>query len=585
MPQPTLQVIDANSVTQTISTINPNGAATVANSQAINIASDQVNLLSSSANQTTANTALAAIQASTANIPSGGATASLQTTGNTSLATIATNSGTQSTAANQTTGNTSLSTIATAQGAQGTTLNPPAGGTGILGFLSGIYNTLLSGLLSFVQPDSSITTGNITTQDIASTSSSGMFSSSIVTGTPTANSSVSVTSSNYSSASVTISGTWTGTIATEVSEDGGTHWVSRGLIVGGTSQRSAAITSNVVGSGEISASTNFRCRATTAITGTASISIKMSQSTATVKLVNGASILDNASGASGTVKLASTLPVFTDTAVVTTLRDAATVGDGTNNISVATVSADTVSLTQNRTRVEAVLKSYNASGAGGTLDMVRSGITSILSSFIGFLNNIPYAIYNSTPITLTNGQGSPNQCDSNGFQLVNAKGQRPFEASVTITRPGNTTAYVIGQVINSATSALTAFPTFALGIGNSMPFWVQSIRLVSNNGSVSVKLQPSVMLFNAPSPSGGGFNDASTFNATAAALFAAGNCFFENVPATVPNGTAAYCIKGDEYSREGLTDVSGNVYVALIAQNAYIPANAETLTLLIKGVY
>jgi hypothetical protein len=46
-------------------------------------------------------------------LPAGGATSANQATEITSLATIATNSGTQATAANQTTGNTSLSTIAT----------------------------------------------------------------------------------------------------------------------------------------------------------------------------------------------------------------------------------------------------------------------------------------------------------------------------------------------------------------------------------------------------------------------------------------------------------------------------------------
>ena len=51
MPQPTLQVIDANSITQTVNTINPNGSATSANSQPVVLASDQVGSLASSANQ------------------------------------------------------------------------------------------------------------------------------------------------------------------------------------------------------------------------------------------------------------------------------------------------------------------------------------------------------------------------------------------------------------------------------------------------------------------------------------------------------------------------------------------------------
>jgi len=55
--------------------------------------------------------------AGTISLPTGAATSALQTTGNTSLSTIATNSGAQATAANQATANASLATIATNTGA------------------------------------------------------------------------------------------------------------------------------------------------------------------------------------------------------------------------------------------------------------------------------------------------------------------------------------------------------------------------------------------------------------------------------------------------------------------------------------
>ncbi len=51
------------------------------------------------------------ISAASLPLPTGASTSALQTTANTSLSTIATNSGTQATAALQTAGNTSLSTI------------------------------------------------------------------------------------------------------------------------------------------------------------------------------------------------------------------------------------------------------------------------------------------------------------------------------------------------------------------------------------------------------------------------------------------------------------------------------------------
>lgn len=76
---------------------------------------NQTAAAATSALQTTGNTSLATIATNSANH----STAALQTTGNTSLATIATNSGTQATASLQTSGNTSLSTLATNLPAKG----------------------------------------------------------------------------------------------------------------------------------------------------------------------------------------------------------------------------------------------------------------------------------------------------------------------------------------------------------------------------------------------------------------------------------------------------------------------------------
>jgi hypothetical protein len=223
-------------------------------------------------------------------------------------------------------------------------------------------------------------------------------------------------------------------------------------------------------------------------------------------------------------------------------------------------------------------------------------------------------IYDSTPPTLSNGQQASLQLDVNGNLLANIKalpalpagsntigtvglaagsnaigsviGQRTFEAILPITRPANTTAYAAGQVISTATSALTAFPTFALGIGNSQRFTINDVQLISSNGSASTKLQASLFLFSSASPSGGGFNDASTFAPTAAALGASGNALLGILPSSITQmGTAAYGISLLNQSLQGQTDSSGNVYCALVAANAYTPANAETFYIKVTGTY
>jgi hypothetical protein len=97
-------------------------------------------------------------------LPAGAATSAAQTTAQTSLSTIATNSGTQATSAAQTTAQTSLSTIATNSATQATaanqstiitalgTLNTTAGGPVTLGSAAGGWTrTLFAGLSTTVQ--------------------------------------------------------------------------------------------------------------------------------------------------------------------------------------------------------------------------------------------------------------------------------------------------------------------------------------------------------------------------------------------------------------------------------------------------
>ena len=86
-------------------------------------------------------------------LPTGAATAANQTTANTSLASIVTNTGNAATAANQTTANTSLATVATqttnSASAAGTTADTAYAGSGnttLVGALKGIYAKLAASI-------------------------------------------------------------------------------------------------------------------------------------------------------------------------------------------------------------------------------------------------------------------------------------------------------------------------------------------------------------------------------------------------------------------------------------------------------
>ena len=283
---------------------------------------------------------------------------------------------------------------------------------------------------------------------------------------------------------------------------------------------------------------------------------------------------------------------------------------------------------------------------GTTYDRLRSAVAAQATIGTGIEASSNFAQYNTTAPTLTNGQFSVSQCDTNGNTYVNLKtalpagtntignvnqsaatagfakvtdgtnvaavkaastaavaadpsivvavspnspvpavGNRPWSAQVTITRPANTTAYAAGQLLASATTGLTALPTVALGVGANQQVIIQNVAIISSNGAVATKGQFSAYLFNTPSPAGAGFNDASTFAPTAAALATAGNALIGTVASSLPNtGTAAYGYSISNLTIQATTDASGNLYLGPVLNNAYPPASGETVTFLFSGV-
>lgn len=159
-------------------------------------------------------------------LPAGAATSALQGTTNTSLATIATNTSSNSTAALQGTGNTSLATIAT--------------------------NT--TGPKAVIATVGTATTGNITTsaQTVAAS----------VTG--------------YSHISVSIKGTYTGVnVIFEYSDDGGTTWFTTTAARSDSStvETTSGVLASIIRAWDISipSVTDFRVRSTAWTSGTAVI--------------------------------------------------------------------------------------------------------------------------------------------------------------------------------------------------------------------------------------------------------------------------------------------------------------------------
>lgn len=129
-------------------------------------------------------------------------------------------------------------------------------------------------------------TQNITVIDTGSSTTTGANNQSIVIGTPTVGSAASFAISGIETVRVEVTGIWTGTIIAEQSIDGGITWVSQGLHQG--AYTTASFIAGFVAGGNVAGGTNFRMRATTAITGTVVVKIIESINTQSVYIANAA---------------------------------------------------------------------------------------------------------------------------------------------------------------------------------------------------------------------------------------------------------------------------------------------------------
>lgn len=129
-------------------------------------------------------------------------------------------------------------------------------------------------------------TQNVTVVDSGSTPTVSNNGQILITGSPTASSAASFALSSLETVRVQVSGTWTGTLTSEISIDGGTTWFAQGLHQG--AYTTSTFFGNFVGGGSVTGATNFRMRATAAVTGTAVVKIVESINTNSVYIANAA---------------------------------------------------------------------------------------------------------------------------------------------------------------------------------------------------------------------------------------------------------------------------------------------------------
>lgn len=144
----------------------------------------------------------------------------------------------------------------------------------------------VDGAVTTTTTDVAPATQNVTVIDSSSSTATGANGQSVIIGTPTAGSAASFALSSIETIRVMVTGIWTGTLAAEQSLDGGTTWTGIGIHQG--AYTTGSFTAGFVGGANIAGATNFRMRATAAITGTAVVKVIESINTQSVYIANAA---------------------------------------------------------------------------------------------------------------------------------------------------------------------------------------------------------------------------------------------------------------------------------------------------------
>lgn len=150
-----------------------------------------------------------------------------------------------------------------------------------------------------------------------------------------------------------------------------------------------------------------------------------------------------------------------------------TVGENSNitqvdTVAVPTAGADAVNNTRSDVPTSSRISGFN----GTTWDRIKAGITTVTATLTGFLNTLPWTIYNASPTTRTEGQGGTLQATSEGSLKtrddVYDSSSGANKAYVTNPDSGNVVDNFIDVDTTNLAASLQYFPS-ATGIANPYP--------------------------------------------------------------------------------------------------------------------
>lgn len=191
--------------------------------------------------------------------------------------------------------------------------------------------------------------------------------------------------------------------------------------------------------------------------------------------------------------------------------------------------------------------------------------------------NVLDAASNVVPVEKPNANGQATMANSRGVVLASDHSPVPVQTSAvsvsaSFTRPSDTTAYTIGDVIGPVTTPANLTFTNLLRIAGGSAYLVKAM-LTSNNAASTMKVR--LYLFDTdPTP----IADNSPFTLLYAnAANRLGYIDFTNTITEGSGSTAAEALwTGTPLQIVG--NASRTIYGVLVAQNAFTPASGSALT-------
>jgi hypothetical protein len=309
----------------------------------------------------------------------------------------------------------------------------------------------------------------------------------VATGTITSTQSVSIALNNNGTVGVQISGTWSGSIVTEGSDDGTNWYAVPGVALTSGNVASAFSVNNLI-QVNVAGFNNFRVRGNTVASGTANINLHANAAVGGVvisnALVSGTNII-------GRVGIDQTTPGTTNGVQINAALPA-----GSNSIGTVVATQSTAS------SLNATIVGSTAAGSGASsgLVTVQGNASGTPVPISGSISNTSFAVTQSTASSLNAtivGTTAAGSGASSGLITIqgNASGTPvPITGSITATNPSvgttgstaPTSATEIGGVYNSSLPTLTSGQMGAAQLDASSRLLVAQPTASALNATVSI---------------------------------------------------------------------------------------------------